>query len=463
MKILLVNPPAASYYHRLGLKYPPLGVGYIAGVLVKGGYDVKVIDLNVEKVSINNIPYQDFDIVGVSTDTTRYPAALKIAQAAKAKGCKVVVGGPHTAFLDREALETGFIDYVVRGEGEYIMLDLMDAIMGKKSLEDVKGISYIKDGTIIRNPNAELIKDLDRIPFPARNLLPMDKYTAKLEGTFATSIVTSRGCPFNCSFCSSSAFSGVQWRSRSVENIIEELEILYKKYGFRAIAFFDDNFTLNPNRVINLCEEILRLGWKFKWWAFSRLDGILNNPKMVELMAKAGNYMVFIGFESANQEVLDSYNKKLVVEKAKEAINILRKNNIKIMGSFILGAMEETKAMVNRTIKYAKELDPDIAQFSVLTPYPGTALFEEVKSKIMDRNWEMYEGGHNVFKLKYLSPVEVRWLIAKAYMSFYGRPKRLITQGIPSLWNMLIGYRVNERVPLKFVEGDWCRIETQEM
>jgi len=180
MKILLVNPPAASYYHRLGLKYPPLGVGYIAGVLVKGGYDVKVIDLNVEKVSINNIPYQDFDIVGVSTDTTRYPAALKIAQAAKAKGCKVVVGGPHTAFLDREALETGFIDYVVRGEGEYIMLDLMDAIMGKKSLEDVKGISYIKDGTIIRNPNAELIKDLDRIPFPARNLLPMDKYTAKL-------------------------------------------------------------------------------------------------------------------------------------------------------------------------------------------------------------------------------------------------------------------------------------------
>lgn len=459
MRVLLVNPPIASYYHRLGLKYPPLGISYIAGVLVKGGHKVKVIDLNVENIAISNIPYEDFDVVGISTDTTRYPLAVKMAQIAKTKGCKVIIGGPHTTFLDREALETGFIDYVVRGEGEYITLDLMDAISGRKSIEDVKGISYIKDGIIIRNPDADFVKDLDGIPFPARNLLPMNKYTAKLDGTFATSIITSRGCPFNCSFCSSSAFSGTLWRSRSVKNIIEELEILYKKYGYRAIAFFDDNFTLNPNRVIELCEEILRLGWKFKWWAFSRLDGILNNPKMVELMAKAGNYMVFIGFESANQEVLESYKKNLIVEKAREAISILRRNKIKIMGSFILGALEETKAMVNRTIEYAKKLNPDIAQFSLLTPYPGTALFEEVKSRIINKNWQMYDGGYNVFRLKYISPIEARWLIAKAYISFYGRPKRLLKQGIPSLLNMLIGYKLNERVPLKFVEGDWCKIE----
>ena len=256
------------------------------------------------------------------------------------------------------------------------------------------------------------------------------------------------------------AFSGIEWRSRGVKNIIEELEILYKKYGYKAIAFFDDNFTLNPNRVVELCEEILRRGWKFKWWAFSRVEGILNNPKMVELMAKAGNYMVFIGFESANQEVLDSFKKKLVVEKAKEAINILRKNKIKVMGSFILGAIEETKEMIQRTINYAKNLDPDIAQFSVLTPYPGTALFEEVKSKIINKNWLKYDGGYNVFRLEYLNPIEVRWLIAKAYISFYGRPKRLLKQGISSLWNMLIGYKLNKRVPLRFIEGDWCKVES---
>lgn len=460
MRVLLINPPIASYYHRLGLKYPPLGVGYIAGSLVKAGYNVKVIDLNVEKIDIKSIPYYDFDIVGISTDTTRYPMALKIAQIAKSKGCRVVIGGPHTTFLDKETLETGFIDYVVRGEGENIILDLMDSLSGRKRIGEVKGISYIKDGVIIRNPDAEPIKDLDSIPFPARNLLPMNRYTAKLEGTFATSIITSRGCPFNCSFCSSSAFSGIVWRSRSVRNIIEELEILYKKYGYRAIAFFDDNFTLNPNRVIELCEEILRLGWRFKWWAFSRLDGIINNPKMVEFMAKAGNYMVFIGFESANQEVLNNYKKNLLVEKAKEAINILRKNKIKVMGSFILGALEETKAMINKTIEYAKRLNPDIAQFSILTPYPGTALFEEVRSKIINRNWEAYDGGYSVFKHEHLSPIELRWLIAKAYIYFYGRPKRLLKQGIPSLWNMTIGYKLNERVPLKFLEGDWCRIES---
>lgn len=116
MRVLLINPPIASYYHRLGLKYPPLGVGYIAGSLVKAGYNVKVIDLNVEKIDIKSIPYYDFDIVGISTDTTRYPMALKIAQIAKSKGCRVVIGGPHTTFLDKETLETGFIDYVVRGE-----------------------------------------------------------------------------------------------------------------------------------------------------------------------------------------------------------------------------------------------------------------------------------------------------------------------------------------------------------
>lgn len=460
MKILLVNPPMASYYHRLGLKYPPLGIGYIAGILQKEGYTVKVIDLNIETIKISSIPYQDFDVVGISTDTTRYPLAINIAKHAKAKGCKVVIGGPHTTFLDRETLETGFIDYVVRGEGEYIFLDLIRALKGEKEIRDVKGISYIRDGEFIRNPNAELIKDLDSLPFPARNLLPMDRYTAKLDGTYATSLVTSRGCPFNCSFCSASAFSGVEWRSRSVKNIVEELEILYKKYGFKAIAFFDDNFTLNPKRVTELCEEILKLGWKFKWWAFSRVEGILNNPKMVELMAKAGNYMVFIGFESANQDVLDSFKKKIVVEKAKEAINILHKNKIKVMGSFILGAMEETKEMIQKTIDYAKKLNPDIAQFSVLTPYPGTALFEEVKSRLINKNWMLYDGGYNVFKLEHLTPREVRWLIAKAYVSFYGRPKRLLKQGISSLWSMLIGYKLNKRIPLRFTEGDWCKIET---
>lgn len=460
MRVLLVNPPIASYYHRLGLRYPPLGVGYIASSLVKAGYEVRVIDLNVEKIDTKSIPYHDFDIVGISTDTTRYPLAIKIAEIAKYKGCKVVIGGPHTAFLDREALETGFIDYVVRGEGENIIVELMEALSGRRGIEEVRGISYIKDGRVIRNPDAEFIKDLDNIPFPARNLLPMNRYTARLEGTYATSIITSRGCPFNCSFCSSSAFSGIIWRSRSVRNIIEELEILYKRYGFKAIAFFDDNFTLNPNRVIELCEEILRRGWNLKWWAFSRLDSIINNPKMVEIMAKAGNYMIFIGFESANQEVLNNYKKNIVAERAKEAIDILRKNKIKIMGSFILGAIGETKRMINRTIEYARSLDPDIAQFSILTPYPGTALFEEVKSKIINRNWRAYDGGHNVFKLENLSPTELRWLIAKAYISFYGRPKRLLTQGLPSLWHMMIGYKLNERVPLKFLGGDWCKIES---
>jgi anaerobic magnesium-protoporphyrin IX monomethyl ester cyclase len=457
VKILLVNPPAASYYHRLGLKYPPLGIGYIGAILQSNGYTVKVIDLNVEKVKIEAIPYQDYNIIGISTDTTRYPEAIKIARNAKAKNknCIVVIGGPHTTFLDKETLRTKVIDYVVRGEGEYIMLNLVRAIKEEIPITEVKGISYIRDNEIIRNPDAPFIEDLDTLPFPARNLLPMDKYTATLEGTYATSLITSRGCPFNCSFCSSSIFSGIKWRARSPENILEELEVLHKGYGFKAIAFWDDNFTLDPKRVIEICEGILKRNWHFKWWAFSRTESILKYPKMVELMAKAGNYMLFIGFESANQEVLDSYGKKLITDKAKEVIDTLRRYKIKIMGSFIIGAIGETKEMIQKTINYAKKLNPDIAQFSILTPYPGTALFKEVESKIINRDWSAYTGGHNVFHLERLTPLQLRWLAAKAYISFYGRPERLLKQGIPSLWNMIIGYKINKKVPIKFLNGDW--------
>lgn len=459
MKILLINPPAASYYHRLGLKYPPLGLGYIGAVLKNNGYDVKVIDLNVENIKIEAIPYQEYNIVGISTDTTRYLEAIKIARNAKSRNCTVVIGGPHTSFLDKETLETGVIDYVVRGEGEYIMLSLVRAINGEIPISQVKGISYMENKKFIRNPDAPFIEDLDNLPFPARNLLPMDKYTAKLEGTYTTSLITSRGCPFNCSFCSSSIFSGIKWRTRSPENILEEIEILHKKYGFKAITFFDDNFTLDPNRVIEICEGILKRDWRFKWWAFSRTESIIKYPKMVEIMSKAGNYMLFIGFESANQDVLNNYGKKLIVDKAKEVISILRKYNIKIMGSFIIGAIGETKEMIQNTINYAKRLNPDIAQFSILTPYPGTALFKEVETEIINRDWRAYSGGHNVFKLKSLSPIQLRWLAAKAYISFYGRPSRLFKQGIPSLWNMILGYKIKKKVPLKFVNGDWQALE----
>ena len=459
MKILLVNPPAINLYHRIGLRLAPLGLAYVASVLKKNGHQVKMIDLNVDKISYRTFPYEKFDLVGLSTDTTRFPVSLEIAKSAKKRGTKVVGGGFHVTFMDQEALESGFFDYVVRGEGEYIMSDLVQHLEENLPLNEVKGLSYLQDGMVKRNPSPPLVQDLDSIPFPARELLPLDRYTSAFGRKITTTMVTSRGCPYDCEFCSCSEFSGKRWRTRSVAGIMEEIELLYHKYGYRSISFLDDNFTLNPVRVIKICEEILRKGLDFVWFALTRVDTVIKNEKMIELAKKAGLRQVFVGFESGNQEVLDSYGKKTAVESAFKAVEILKKYKIDVWGSFIIGAFNETKEMIKETIQFAKKLNPHIAQFSILVPYPGSQLYEKVKDKIITKNWEAFWGGAPVMKLAKVSPQEMRSWIIKAHASFYLRPKAFLTTGLPFLYELLLGYKNNKKVPLIKVNGDWKPIK----
>lgn len=455
MRVLLVNPPAINFYHRAGLKMSPLGLAYVASVLKDAGYEVKVIDLNVEKINYRTYPYQRYDLVGISVDTTRYPASLKIAEQAKKRGVDVVMGGPHVTFFDDETLSTRQVDYVVRGEGEYIMLDLVEHLNNGKSLEEVNGISYLSGNVMIKNPPAPFVKDLDSIPFPARELLPLDRYTNTLHGRFSASMVTSRGCPFDCDFCSCSAFSGIRWRSRSLENILKEVELLYDRYGYRAISFLDDNFTLNPKRVIELCEKMIKTSWDLIWYAFSRVDTIVRNERMIQLMKKAGLDQVFVGFESGSQEVLDKLGKKVTVEKAFRAMEILKRYGVRVWGSFIIGALNETKEMIKETIRFSRKLNPQLSQFAILIPYPGTRLYEKVKDKLLTNDWECFWGGRPVMKLNKITREEMKDLIIKAYASFYLRPSKFLKVGLPYLYELFWGYKKYKKVPLIKVNGDW--------
>lgn len=431
MKILLINPPAGSIYSFLRLKTPPLGIAYVAAVLRKDGHQVKIADLNVEPVDYNTLPYADFDLVGISVDTMRYPVALKIAEAAKQNKKKVIAGGQHVTFFDSEALSTGLFDFIVRGEGEMTMLDLVRHIEEGNSFEQVKGISFVSEGEVTRTPDRPLTQDLDSLPFPARELLPLERYTTKLSGRFLAAALTSRGCPFNCDFCACSQFFGRTWRTRSVENVMDELEFLQKKYGYRAVAFFDDNFTLNPKRMIKFSESVLQKEWDIYWWAFSRVDSVVKHEDVVKLMAQAGLKQVFVGFESGCQEVLDQMGKDLDVEKAFKAVEILKRYKISVWASFIIGALNETKRMIKQTIKFANKLNPDFIQFGILTPYPGTALFEKVKNRLLTTNWRKFWGGDPVIKLDKLSPRELKKLLWRAHLSFYARPKRLFSVVLP--------------------------------
>jgi anaerobic magnesium-protoporphyrin IX monomethyl ester cyclase len=401
---------------------PPLGLGYIASVLREKNHSVRITDLSFDA----NLPgMEEFEIVGITSMTSNYPDALRVAGKAKAAGKKVVVGGYHASFMDEEVLATGLVDYVVRGEGEYVMLDLVNALESGADSRSVKGVSYVEKGRVVRTGDAEMIEDLDSLPFPARDLMPMRAYPMKLDGAPMTSVITSRGCPYNCGFCAASRFCGSKWRARSPESVVDEVIHIKRKFGFKAISFTDDNFLLSPKRVSEICDRILRNRVNMNWMALCRADTIVKEEHLVEKMHRAGARILFLGIESGNQEILDGYGKREEVEIFHRAISMLRTHGIRTWASFIIGAVGESKKMVQKTLDLAKKLDPYGAQFSILTPYPGTALFDSVKHRLVHKNWSLFDGQHSVFKTDSLSNRELERLLRKAYREFYMRPRRL--------------------------------------
>lgn len=429
MKVLLIYPYSPDIYQKVGFTLPPLGLAYMASVLREKGYDVVIHDM---KVNRKEPDFSIFDVIGITADAMRYKEGLRLSRIAKENGRIVIMGGPHPTFLDEDALKSGCIDFVVRGEGEETLPELLETIKQKRSPHAVKGISFLDNGSIHRTPDRTPVKDLDTLPFPARDILPMESYrTLEMGKRKVTSIITSRGCPYGCTFCASSEFSGYKWRARRPEKVVDEIEDILNNYGFNAIAFLDDNFTLDPKRVIAICDEIIKRRIDIYWWCFSRADVIIKNEEMVKRMAEAGARYIFIGFESGRQELLDRYKKRTKISEAMEAVNLLKGYGIETHASFIIGGIDETKEMVKETIRFAKALDPEAVQFSILTPYPGTRLFGEVKDRITTYDWNLYDCLHSVIKLDYLSKDDLEGLLRKAYRGFYLTPERL-TKGLLS-------------------------------
>lgn len=424
MRLLLLNPPFSGLYHELGFILPPLGLAYLASSLRAHGHSVSLKDLNVEDPPSN---LSSFDLVGITADTPRYPRALAWAKRAKESGARVVMGGPHVSFLDEEALHSGWVDLILRGEGETTLPLVAGSLEMGKDLSSLPGISFIEQGLIRRTAEGQLPPDLDALAFPARDLLAMPLYRRlQLAGRPITSIITSRGCPFNCTFCVSSRFSGTKWRTRSIPSIMEEIEEIVDRHHYSALAFLDDNFTLDPSRVIQISQEILRQRWDLKWWCFSRPDTIVKNEVMVEAMAAAGARYVFMGIESSSQRTLNSYGKRTQTETAEEAVKLLRKHGIDTTASYVLGEAEETEEMIQATLRQAIQLRTGSAQFSLLTPYPGTALFEQLRERIFERDWSKFDCMHPTFRLNHLSSERLSELLRLAYRSFYLRPSRVL-------------------------------------
>ena len=425
MNIVLANPKSVNAFESFGMVFPPLGLLYVAAAAEKAGFAVGLEDFFVSRNVPARFDFRRYDVVGITSDTRRFPGALEIAKRAKQQGCTVVMGGPHPAFVDDDVLASGYADFIVKGEGEITFPDLLDTIKRGDDPCHVKGISYLVHGNVTRTAPRELVEDLDSLPFPARHLVDMDSYKrfgVKYGGERSIAILsTSRGCPNACDFCVTPQLYGRRWRARTPESVVAEIEHVYHDYGYRAIAFCDDNFTASPRRTREICRLLIEKNLDIWWWSLSTTTALLRNEDMVSLMAKAGAKTVYIGVESSDPETLKELNKDASADAPSEAVALLKRNKLEIFASYILGGLHEDAGAILRTIRFARSLDTSVAQFSILTPYPGTVLFEKLKDRLRHRKWRLYDGTHLVFKHERVSYVSMHLLLLWAYVSYYAR------------------------------------------
>ena len=437
MKVLFVNPPqTASKYKFMGVIAPPLGIAYMAGVLQENNIDVEILDASAEDMDFKDVEKELLkrkpDLVALTALTPTIGRALETAQVVKETlpDSIVVMGGYHPTFNFIETLEDENVDIVIRGEGEYIMLNLVQALENQSSLHDVKGIVFEDKNSkeIVVNPEAPLIQDLDELPFPALNLLPMKKYRLLDMDTHMTTMITTRGCPMQCSFCSSAAMHGKKIRERSVENIVDEIEYLKTNYDIDTIAFMDDTFTLKKRKVMAICDEILKRNIEIMWGCTSRVDTL--DEKLLKKMKEAGCITIFIGVESADQQQLDNMCKNTTIAKIENAFTIAHKLKIRTIASVALGMPGDTKEIMNKTVKFVHKLKPNYAIYSLATPYPGTRFYKEAfeKNLIKIKDWSKYTLITPILETIDCSLNDMRKIQAKAFMKFYLRPHYIIRQ-----------------------------------
>jgi anaerobic magnesium-protoporphyrin IX monomethyl ester cyclase len=395
MKLALINPHH-GFVSSTNVASPPLGLASIAAVLEKQDVKVDIFDMAVSQRKIGNeeeMCLAGTDAVGISASMTpRVPQAIAISRALKRtdRNMPVIFGGNHASFMYKQILQDcDSVDIIVLFEGESSMLEISEALSGRKKLADVKGIAYRnKDGGITVTHPAERVEDLDTLPMPARHLLPMEQY--KEEGSFAGAIVSSRGCPFRCVFCSTSAFWGHKMRFNSVERVLQEIEYLVEKHHLKEINFADDIFTYNRSRIVKLC-ELIEKRFDIRWGCSTRVDCV--DADLLGRMQKAGCTGIFFGVESASQDILDKCNKHQTVEMCKRSIGMAEKAGLNVEASFILGLPGENNETLKRDMDFILEMMPYRIIVNLLTPYPGTSIYErpeEFGIRILDNDWQYY-------------------------------------------------------------------------
>jgi radical SAM superfamily enzyme YgiQ (UPF0313 family) len=415
-RITLIEPKNDHLHIFSKFVLPRLGSILLATIMRDRGYDAKALFMSQKEVTARSL---ETDLVGISTITATATAAYLLGDHFRKRGIPVVYGGPHVSFVPDEALEHG--DFCITGEGETGFPLLVEALNGRGELADVPGLVWKDNGVIRRNPAAPAIEDLDSLPFPDLGLLEMGgsrKIGVQGIGLPTVPIQTSRGCPFDCTFCSVTGMFGRHYRHRSTANIIAELS----KYNPKEciLFFYDDNFTANPRKAKELLKEMIRLRLGFTWSTQVRSD-IARDQEMLDLMAAAGCTSLYIGFESVDPAALEEMNKNQTVEEIRHAIREIRKRRIHVHGMFVFGFDTDTAATARATVSFALAEKVDTAQFLILTPLPGSGFYTRMvdEGRLIDRAWDTYDAHHVKFIPKGFTPWELQRTQIGAHARFY--------------------------------------------
>lgn len=445
-KILLLIPPEIKSETTEGElinegTFPPLGLAYIASALLekKPGIDIQIVDALAANLSEDSlmeaISRFSPDVIGITVLTQQVEMALSISQKIKLQNlCNfIVLGGPHVHFEHEKIIENDFVDVCVRGEGEITFFEIIESLQQKIPLTNVKGITYRdNNGRKIINESRPFITDLDKIPFPARELLNNSLYNAPIslggQKSFG-SILATRGCPFKCHFCSLSKMWESRQRRRSVENVLDEIEKLYRNHQITEFSFVDDLLVANIEWAIKLCEGICERGLnkKITWECCGRIK--LMTPELLKAMKKAGCVDVMYGIEFGTQRMLDFVNKRITLEDIRRTVRMTNKVGIPIKGLFMMGYPTETKETLQDTINFAKSLKMDFFTVSLVAPYPGTNLYKYCveKNLLVTSDWiDLMQIRHSAIKLEHLSIEDVIEYINKFMRECMLRPSYML-------------------------------------
>lgn len=425
MKVALTRPNYHSH-----LITPQLGLGYISSYIRERGFKSSIIDgLNLGLTNGEIVQRcADADLVGINCLSDYYPKVVELAGLLKARGKRVVIGGPHASVLPRETLMGTGADFVVVGEGEETMHELCLALRSNSQCKDIPGVLSRDSHHVVKRP---YIKDLDALPFPDWAQMPPKTYKKAPHGGFVKKfpvapITSTRGCPYECTFCASPEIWGRRIRYRSPKNVVDEIEYLVKGFGVREIHFEDDNLTLKRDHVAGICELILDRGLKISWATPNgiRVDTI--TPELLKLMKRSGCYFIAFGIESGNESILKKIKKETDLATITHAVHQAHNAGLMTQGFFIFGLPGETEATVQKTIDYAKTIPLDKAQFLLLDVLPGSRIWEGLKGQSLNADSSKRSYQEVTWVPEGIGRDILECAPSKAFRSFFLRPRQVL-------------------------------------